>query len=61
MGGFIDVILSNKYYIMFAVCILGIMVYFVIKKTIKIIYICIYYIYRIFIIYLYIQVSLLPR
>jgi hypothetical protein len=35
MGGLIDVILSNKLYIIFAACILGILVFFVIKKTIK--------------------------
>ena len=35
MGAFIDVILSNKIYMIFAACIVGIMVYFVIKKAIK--------------------------
>ena len=35
MAGFIDVILSNKFYMIFAACILGIIVYFVVKKTIK--------------------------
>lgn len=35
MGGFIDVILSNKLYMIIAVCTLGMLVYFIIKKTIK--------------------------
>jgi len=53
MGGFIDVILSNKYYIMFAVCILGIMVYFVIKKTIKL-FIYAFIIFIVFLSFIYI-------
>jgi len=35
MHGFIDIILANKLYMISAGCILGIMIYFVIKKTIK--------------------------
>ncbi len=35
MGGIIDAILSNKLYMIFAACIVGIMVYYIIKKTIK--------------------------
>jgi hypothetical protein len=35
MGGFINVILSNKLYMIIAICTLGMLVYFIIKKTIK--------------------------
>jgi len=35
MGDFIYIILSNKFYLIFAACILGVIVYFVIKKMIK--------------------------
>jgi Ca2+/Na+ antiporter len=35
MGDFIEIILSNKYYMTLAACIIGIIIFFIIKKTIK--------------------------
>jgi len=35
MSDFINLILSNKLYLIIAACLLGIIAYFVIKKTIK--------------------------
>jgi len=35
MSDFIDIILSNKFYIIIAACILSVIVFFVIKKAIK--------------------------
>jgi len=35
MSDFVDIILSNKFYIIIAVCILSVIVFFVIKKAIK--------------------------
>jgi hypothetical protein len=53
MSGLIDVILSNKHYMIFAACILGIMVYFFIKKTIKL-FIYAFIILLIFLAFIYI-------
>ena len=35
MSDFVDIILSNKFYMIFAICIVSVIVFFVIKKTIK--------------------------
>jgi len=35
MGDFIEIILSNKYYMILAACLVGIIIFFIIKKTIK--------------------------
>ena len=35
MSDFVDIILSNKFYMILALCIVSVIVFFVIKKTIK--------------------------
>jgi hypothetical protein len=35
MGDIVNAILSNKFYIISAACLLGVIVYFIIKKTIR--------------------------